>query len=112
MTEDGIKRAKNFRTKLGPKVGPKIIATGPKVGPKIIAPGPKMIYGRTKSICGRTEDGPKIKIIRNTTKSTLVQLWSVSCPSLVHLWSVSGLTLVQPRFFLVQPLGFHCFFSG
>ena len=42
MTEDGIKRAKNLRTKLGPKVGPKIIATGPKVGPKIIAPGPKV----------------------------------------------------------------------
>ena len=51
-------------------------------------------------------------MIKNKTKSTLVQLWSVSCPSLVHLWSLSGLTLVHSLIFLVQRWAVHNFFFG
>ena len=49
-------------------------------------------------------------MIKNKTKSTLVQLWSVSCPSLVHLWSLSGLTLVHSLIFFGPTLGRPNFF--
>ena len=120
----------NLRTKSGTKSGTKnncnrtksgtknnCIRT--KSGTKNNRSRTKNIYSRTKNKCGRTKniysrtkDGPKIKMIKNKTKSTLVQLWSVSCPSLVHLWSLSGLTLVHSLIFLVQHWAVHNFFFG